>query len=110
MPLPAPTVERTISQYFFAVNRRIHRRHSQISRLTLEEYVKSSPYNNAQTKLIAGQTRDYDFLAGECSEEMLTVAKENLNLHFGLIGLTERFEETLALAKVLLGWKVARYN
>jgi len=102
-------VERAMSLYFFAANRRIHRDHSQVSRLTLEEYVKTSPYNNAQTKLIAGQIRDRDFIGGECNDEMLAAAKENLSRHFSLIGITERFEETLALAKLVLGWKVARY-
>jgi len=102
-------VERTISEYFFAVNRRVHRQHRQISRLTLEEYVSSSPYNNAQTKLIAGQSSDYDFLAGDCDAKMLAAAQDNLSRHFSFIGLTERFEESLALAKVLFGWKVRRY-
>ena len=102
-------VERAISQYFFAVNRKIHRDHSQISRLTLDEFVKNSPYNNAQTKLLAGQSRDYDFIGGECTEATLAAAKENLSNYFTLIGLTERFEETLALAKVVLGWKIARW-
>jgi len=102
-------VERAMSLYFFAANRRIHRAHSEISRLTLEEYVKTTPYNNAQTKLIAGQSKERDFIAGECNDAMLAIAKENLARYFSLIGITERFEETLALAKVLLGWKVDRY-
>ncbi len=102
-------VERAISQYFFAVNRKIHKDHSQISRQTLDEFVRSSPYNNAQTKLLAGQNRDYDFIGGDCTEATLAAAKENLSQYFTLLGLTERFEETLALAKVLLGWKIARW-
>jgi len=102
-------VERTISEYFFAVNRKIHRQHHQISQLSLEEYVSTSPYNNAQTKLIAGQISGYDFLAGDCSAEMLAVAKQNLVRHFSFVGVTEQFEESLALAKALFGWKVRRY-
>ena len=102
-------VERAMSLYFFAANRRIHRHHSEVSRQTLEEYVRTSPYNNAQTKLIAGQSRERDFIAGECNDAMLSAAKENLSRYFTLIGITERFEETLALAKVLLGWKIDRW-
>jgi Galactose-3-O-sulfotransferase len=102
-------VERTISEYFFAVNRKIHRQHRQISQLSLEEYVRTSPYNNAQTKMIAGQDDRFDFLAGRCGPEMVALAKENLSRYFCFVGVTERFEESLALCKVLLGWKVRHY-
>jgi hypothetical protein len=102
-------IERTISEYYFAVNRRIHREHRQISKLSLEDYVRTSPHNNAQTKLVAGQNDGYDFLAGDCGREMLTVAKENLSRYFRFVGITERFTESLALSKVLLGWRLRRY-
>ena len=41
---------------------------------------------------------------------VLTAAKENLARQFIVVGLTERFDETLALLKVVLGWKVNRYR
>ncbi len=50
-----------------------------------------------------------DFLAGDCTEQTLEAAKDNLASHFTLAGLTERFDETLALLKVLFGWKLNQY-
>jgi hypothetical protein len=40
----------------------------------------------------------------------LATAKENLARHFVAVGLTERFDETLALLKVVLGWRVKHYR
>ena len=30
--------------------------------------------------------------------------------HFSVVGLTDRFDETLALAKTLFGWKIENYG
>ncbi|MBV8358884.1 MAG: sulfotransferase family 2 domain-containing protein [Deltaproteobacteria bacterium] len=102
-------VDRAISDYCFSANGRLHPDHRQVKNLTLREFIDTTPYNNIQTKLLAGQIPGYDFLAGECTPEMFTAATENLRNHFALVGLTERFEESLALAKVLFGWSVRRY-
>ncbi len=78
--------------------------------LTLEEYVTTVPYDNVQTKMLAGADTPYDFFSGPCSADMLEIAKDNMSRHFSLVGLTERFEETLALAKILFGWKIDHYT
>src|SRR5262249_15564676 len=76
---------------------------------------------NPQTKAIAGVDVPYHyhyytalpshhFYSGPCTADTLEIAKENLSRHFSLVGLTERFEETLALAKVLFGWKIPYYT
>jgi hypothetical protein len=59
--------------------------------------------------MIAGLNRSYDFLSGECTADTLATAKSNLRTHFSLVGITERFEETLALGKCMFGWRVPRY-
>lgn len=81
-----------------------------MKRLSLDEYIKHTPYANVQTKLLAGRDAGYDFLSGDCNQELLERAKENLAEHFGLVGLTERFEETLALTKIRFGWKIENYS
>src|SRR5215472_9066715 len=96
-------VDRTISDYNFSANGLLHPDHREVKRLTLSEFICTTPYNNIQTKLLAGQIPGYDFLAGECTPQMLTAAIENLRNHFALVGLTERFEESLALAKLIFG-------
>jgi len=103
-------VERVMSEYYFGLSYLVHPQHRMVKQLTLEEYVSRTSHDNIQTKLIAGIDRSYDFLAGGCDSGTLAKAKENLASHFSAIGLTERFDEFLALAKVLFGWQVRRYT
>ncbi len=97
-------IERSISAYYFARNYRLHPLHRKVKRMTLDEYVRWTPNHNVQTKLLAG----LDF-AADCSEETLAQAKDNLARHFALAGLTERFDECLALLKIKFGWNIAQY-
>jgi hypothetical protein len=102
-------VERVISEYYFALHYRLHPQHKRMQHLSLEDYASTTPHHNLQCKLLAGLPGPRDFLAGDCTEETLAVAKANLAAHFTLAGLTERFDETLALLKVLFGWKLNHY-
>jgi hypothetical protein len=115
-------INRTISEYYYGRHRRTHPIVDRdAKRLSLEEYLAKVPYNNPQTKAIAGVDLPYQyhfytalpshhFYSGPCTAETLETAKANLSRHFSLVGLTERFEETLALAKVLFGWKIPYYT
>ena len=103
-------IQRTISGYFARVNRVYYPDHRKTKKLTFEEYLRTLAHNNSQTKMIAGLNKSADFLAGECTEETLAVAKDNLRKYFSLVGITERFEETLALAKIKFGWKIEHYG
>jgi hypothetical protein len=102
-------VERVISAYYFARNYLLHPKHRWISKLTLEEYVRLSPNHNVQTKYLSGREFVGDYHAGDCTEEMLAMARENLLRHFSLVGLTERFDEGLALLKIIFGWQISKY-
>ncbi len=117
-PLPQPAtyitvlrepVERVISEYYFARHYRLHPQHKRMQHLTLEDYAATTPHHNLQCKLLAGLPGPRDFLAGDCTEHTLETAKANLAAHFTLAGLTERFDETLALLKILFGWKLNQY-
>ncbi len=104
-------VDRVISEYYYRLNRPQHPYEDRwMKKLGLEEYIRATPQHNIQTKLLAGQPTDYDFLAGDCTEATLSVAKENLAQRFSLVGLTERFEESLALAKLTFGWKIEHFT
>src|SRR5258707_5872138 len=102
-------VERVISAYYFARNYLLHPKHRWISELTLEEYVRLSPNHNVQTKYLSGREFVGDYHAGDCTEEMLAMAKENLVRHCSLVGLTERFDEGLAILKIIFGWQISKY-
>jgi hypothetical protein len=41
---------------------------------------------------------------------MLDQARENLEKHFAVVGVSERFDEFVRLASVELGWDVPRYQ
>jgi hypothetical protein len=115
-------INRTLSEYYYRRHRRTHPiADRDAKRLCLEEYLAKVPYNNPQTKAIAGVdvpcnyrfytiVPSYHFYSGPCSAETLEIAKANLSRHFSLVGLTERFDETLALAKILFGWKIPCYT
>jgi hypothetical protein len=62
--------------------------------------------DNDQTRRIAGASP----LFGRCDESTFEKARLNLESHFSVVGLTERFDETLVLLKRRLGWdEVPRY-
>jgi hypothetical protein len=102
-------IDRAISSYYYAQSYKLDPQHRIASRLSLEEYIRTTPKENVQTKLLAGYTNGYDFLSGECNAAMLETAKSNLSQSFSLIGLTERFDESLVLAKILFGWQIRQY-
>jgi len=102
-------VDRAVSEYYYALSRPVHPQHRMMKSMTIDQYVSTTPHTNVQTKLTAGEYSGYDFLAGECTEKTLETACRNLKDHFSIVGLTERFDETLALTKLTLGWKVRHY-
>ena len=99
-------MERVISAYYFMSNYKLHPNYWKFRRegWTLEDFVRRSPRENVQTKMIAGV--DYD---APCTAEILAEAKDNLR-YFSVVGLTERFEESLALMKLRFGWKLESYS
>jgi len=102
-------VERVISEYYSILHYVLHPEHRRMQKLSLEEYASGTPHHNVQTKLISGRTDYPNFLAGDCDAETLALAKDNLAKHFSFAGLTERFDEGLAVLKLLFGWDIARY-
>jgi hypothetical protein len=96
----------TISQYNFVSRRPGHWLHDELvsSGMSLDAYVDSGlslETDNSQTRAISGDT-SAGF--GECTEGMLDVAKSNIEEHFAVAGLTERFDETLVLLRQAFGW------
>jgi Galactose-3-O-sulfotransferase len=102
-------VERAISDYYFARRFKPHPHHRAAIQLTLEEFFLQKHEHNLQSRILAGPN-SRELFPSVCNAASLAAAKENLARHFIVVGLTERFDETLALLKVLLGWKVKRYR
>ena len=61
------------------------------------------PLIMGQTRILAGASLRLPF--GACTKEHLQAAKHNLDAHFQFVGLTERFDLSLALMRRLCGWK-----
>jgi len=100
-------VDRVISSFYFMRTYKLHPLYWKFKRenWSLEDFVTRSPRENVQCKIIAGA--EY---AKPCTAEICERAKENLGRSFSVVGLFERFEESLALMKLRFGWKLQRYS
>lgn len=100
-------IERVISHYYYVLREPRNELHERVTsqNMSLKDFVGSGIYlhlDNGQTRLIS--TTGADFAYGQCSEEMLRSAKENIKEHFIVVGLAERFDESLILLKRSLKW------
>ena len=103
-------VARAVSQYAHVLRRTNHRYHELVNSqgMGLGEYVTSglaTETDNSQTRAIVG---DVDTPFGACDADMLAQAKENIDRHFALVGLVERFDETLVQLQSTFGWNRLR--
>jgi len=101
----------TISQYSYVARNPRHPLHAELVERhpTLEHYVRSGvaiETDNSQTRAISG---DIGTPFGGCTEEMLETAKRNIEQHFSVVGLTERFDESLLLMRRTFGWSHLHY-
>ncbi len=100
-------VDRVISAFYFMRTYKLHPLYwkFKFENWSLEDFVRRSPRENVQCKIIAGA--EYE---KPCTAEICERAKENLVRYFSVVGLFERFEESLALMKLRFGWKLQRYS
>jgi len=100
-------VDRVISAFYFMRSYKLHPLYWKFhwGNWTLEDFVRRSRRDNVQCKIIAGA--DYYKPA---TAEVFERAKHNLLRHFSVVGLSERFDETLALMKLRFGWKLNSYS
>jgi hypothetical protein len=113
--IPGPTTyitmlrepsERVLSLYDYIRENRAHPLHEEVARLSLEEFVTSNvdryEVQNGQTRQISGVRQDPDRPA-------LELAKSNLREFFSVIGLVEKFDESLMLLRKKFGWRMPFY-
>lgn len=101
-------VDRVISHYYHVIRNPDNHLYpyTEEGQLGLEDFLKTkipTILNNGQTQLLSGLWKDVPF--GECDAEMLETAKKNIQEHFILVGLTERFDEAICLLRIILGWQ-----
>lgn len=100
-----------LSQYRYVLRTAGHRHHDLVTsqEMGIEEYIRSGisvEMDNSQTRAIAG---DLSTPYGKCTDEMLETAKGNIEKAFAVVGLTERFDETLLLLQKTFGWSHLHY-
>lgn len=96
-------VNRVVSLYYF-IHHNPNRDIPEAERCpTLRSYLDArlDCVDNGQTRAIAGDVAS-DFAFGECTSELLDIAKQNLS-QFLMVGTTERFDESLLVLKHVLG-------
>jgi hypothetical protein len=106
-------IERTISHFYYISSAPEHPSYNIIQQEKIDlkqclEYRWVDPMlYNAHTRLLSGVWTD--IRPGECTEEHLQKAKENLR-HIKVIGLTEQFDVSLLLLARAFGWNQLFYT
>jgi hypothetical protein len=102
-------VARALSTYYFILRRPLNPLHRKVKkeRLTIEDCIRMFPQrHNLQCRLIAG-VKDASLIG---DERLLEMAKENLWKSFSVVGLSERFEESLMLMATTFDWEIPFYK
>lgn len=105
-------VERSISDYYFVQNQPpTHYLHRYANALSLPDYLEyraSIARDNVQTRLISGLWDSVPF--DPRNDALLEQAKQNLKKNFIMVGLAERFDESLVILKRLLDLRRIYYT
>jgi hypothetical protein len=99
-------VERAISHYHHYRRQTTDPIHPLALQSTLTEWVGTCglvEMDNGQTRRLAGEI---NLPCGQVTQEMLDRAKSNLERNFAVVGLTERFEESLILLHRAFKWRL----
>jgi hypothetical protein len=103
--------ERIVSHYYYVKRTQGHYLHHHlVSGMGLAAFASaglSGELDNGQVRLLSGH--DQDIPCGDCTRDLLETAKRNNEQHFAVVGLTERFDESLALMGISLDWNWTPY-
>jgi hypothetical protein len=104
-------IDRIISYYYYVLRYPDSYLYPAVTsqQMDLKEFARSGlsrELDNFQTRLLAGEEK---VGLRQCSHSSLERAKENMNNHFGIIGISEMFDESLLLMKKAFGWNSTYY-
>jgi hypothetical protein len=103
-------VARIVSHYRYVRSNPVHYLHTTVvnRQIDLVSYARgdlSPELRNGQVQMFSARARDL----GECDEASLEEAKRVLADEFEVVGLAERFDESLLLMQEALGWSTPYY-
>jgi len=101
-------VARVLSAYYFILRRPLNPLHRKVTRerLGVEDCLRLFPQrHNLQCRLIAG-VKD----TAISNERLLDMARQNLVKSFSVVGISERFEESLMLMAKTFDWEIPLYK
>ena len=110
-------VRRMVSDYFFVLNTPHHSLFKQMQRdrLSLEDFVAlrhEQGLCDIYCRLLGGVV-NWDKLSSSPQDlppDALDTAKSNMERYFAVVGITERFDESLLLLQMALGWRDISYE
>ena len=107
-------IKRVLSTYYYIISQPNNPQNLSNNKNTMSiyEYINSgiNPFLiNGQTQLIAGKKCSINDPLIK-SNELLTMAKDNINKNFIFTGTTEQFDESILLLKRILNWKSPYYS
>ncbi|MDV3351376.1 sulfotransferase family 2 domain-containing protein [Leptothoe sp. LEGE 181152] len=97
-------VKREISHYHYVRRSSNLKGFNEVQSQTLEEFILASK-GNIQTRLLYGLSD----IKAQNDNEMLKIAKQHLEQYFSVIGLVERFDESLILLQDAFDWSTPVY-
>lgn len=104
-------VSRIISQYYNILSTPALRKSQGIEKMSLEEYAESGVdiVSDCATRILIG-LHPHSKKSNPLPQNALEIAKNNLQNHFKLVGVAERFDETAVLLKKIFGLNNAYYS
>ena len=107
-------IKRILSTYYYIINQPNNPQNlsNAIKTMSIYEYINSgiNPFLiNGQTQLIAGNACSINDPLIK-SNELLEIAKNNINKNFIFTGVTELFDDSILILKKKLDWKTPYYS
>lgn len=101
-------VKRIVSYYYYVRSQPNSDWYQMAMNMNLAEFVEKSQVpevNNGQLRRLYG-VEGFNVEFGACKPDMLTIVKQQILKHFSVVGLTERFYETIVLLSDVYSWRL----
>jgi hypothetical protein len=101
--------DRVVSSYYYMA-RQTHALGRSIAegRLPLEEFIRTHVHENTRLQLarvVGGTDEDIQKYRIILPDDAVAIAKTHIEQHFALVGLVERYDESLLMMQRTLGWQ-----